>query len=48
MKKNNNEIDKIIREYFNIFEEDLGFSSIYVEDNDKKIIERMKMNFKYF
>lgn len=36
MKKNNNEIDKIIREYFNIFEEDLGFSSIYVEDNDKK------------
>ena len=48
MKKNNNELDKIIREYFNIFEEDLGFSSIYVEDNDKKIIERMKMNFKYF
>lgn len=46
--KKNNEIDKIINEYFNLFEEDLGFSSFYEEERKEDIDKRMKMNFKYF
>lgn len=48
MKENNNEIDRVVWEYFNIFEEDLGFSSLYEEETTKKIKKRLKMNFKYF
>ena len=48
MKKKNNEIDKIINEYFNIFEEDLGFSAFYDEESEEEVRERIKRNFKYF
>lgn len=50
MAKNDkkSKIDEIVKEYFDIFEDDLGFSSSYVEDDDKEVWERMKMNFEYF
>ena len=44
----NNKIDEMIREYFNIFEEDLGFSSFYEEERKEDIDKRMEKNFKYF
>lgn len=48
MKNKKNEIDEIVNEYFNIFEEDLGFSAFYEEETDKEVRKRMKENFKYF
>jgi len=44
----NNKINEMIREYFNIFEEDLGFSSFYEEERKEDIDKRMEKNFKYF
>ena len=48
MKEIENKVDEIIRVYFDIFEDDLGFSGSYFEDDDEEVRERMKMNYKYF
>lgn len=48
MKNKKNKIDKHVRRYFNILEEELGFSGLYEENTDESIAERVEMNYKYF
>lgn len=50
MTKNDrkNEIDEVVKVYFDIFEDDLGFCSLYVEKTDEEAMKRLEMNFKYF
>ena len=50
MAKNDkkSKIDEIVKGYFEIFEEDLGFSSLYNDIPNEEVNKTMQKNFKYF
>ena len=51
MAKNDkkSKIDEIVKGYFEIFEEDLGFSSLYSDNlTDEEVTETIQRNFEYF
>ena len=50
MAKNDKKIkiDEIVKVYFEIFEEDLGFSSLYNDIPNEEVNKTMQKNFKYF
>lgn len=47
--KKYDEIERIIRNYFNELEEEFGYGHKYYDDiPDDEIIKQMEVNFKYF
>jgi hypothetical protein len=50
MAKNDkkSKIDEIVKGYFEIFEEDLGFSSLYNDIPNEEVNKTMQKNFKYW